>query len=204
MAHRPQTARMTTGGCLPRTSNHQPPPPPQFVPVPVINHQPPPPQVDAPIADPSVHVTPPVIPFIPIPSAPQLAFQLTAADLKAAQQRMDELMPLAKKKNQAVTKLIIKHYGAEMEALAHLPMEATSPPAESLDNFKLVNAYSRSCFASALVDDTWEDWVDNYYQIFGQSVSISTLEWDCHDEEMRRIDNAVPIVFGDFWFDKYI
>ena len=195
----PQTARMSSGGRKPKIPQPQLSPPAQVVPA------------DASQLESSpVHNTP-----IPINSTPQPPFQPTAADYQVSRDRAKELILLAIKKNSAVTKLIIDRYQAEVEALARLPMEATSPP---LDNYMSLDGYLRKYEArwyyaihqhalgllTALVDVTWECRVDGYYRVFGESFALSDIEWHCHEEELRKIDNAVPDVFGDLWCDKYL
>lgn len=193
MPHQPrrtQTARMSSGGRKPKARTAQPAPPAQI------------PSADASDPDSSPnHNTASSIP--PINPTRQSTFR---TDFLAARARVKELVPLAKKKNPALTELIVERFNAEREALERLPMETTSDAHVDEHNARWHYAILQQTISKliSVVDIIWENRFEDYYTIFGDRFCVEEMTSHCHDLEMISIINAVPDVFGDLLSDKYL
>lgn len=55
---------------------------------------------------------------------------------------------------------------------------------------------------TALVHDTWPDRVAYYGKVFANVLDSDTITEVVHDMVIWRIQNSVPDVFGDNWFDE--
>lgn len=143
---------------------------------------------------------------------------ITAAAWDELQSRADLLLPLAREKNPEVTARLMARYRAEVEVLACLPLEDNSSGMTSSCGFVAADAYlkchdPKSYHAiqqqtlsqlAALVHNTWPDRVDHYLKIFPDVLDSDSITEVIHDMVIWRIQNAVPDVFGDNWFDDEV
>lgn len=141
---------------------------------------------------------------------------ISDAAWKELQSRADFLIPIAMKKNPEVTTRLMDRYRAEIEVVACLPLgDGTSGIASSC-SFAAADAYlkrhdSESYYAirqqtlaqlAALVHHTWPERVAHYSKIFADVLDSDTIAEVVHDMAIWRIQNSVPDVFGDNWFDE--
>ncbi|KAE9398085.1 hypothetical protein BT96DRAFT_940485 [Gymnopus androsaceus JB14] len=184
-----QTARMSSGGRKPKI---------------VTARVAPPAQVDAGgLESFPLHNTASSISSIPINPTRQSTFR---DDFIAARARVVELVPLAKEKNPAVTRMIVDRFNAEREALELLPVEATSDSLVDghITRWRYAILQQTLSKLISVVDNVWENRVEDYYTIFGERFCLEEMTCHCDELEIIRIVNAVPDVFGDLYGDKYL
>ncbi|KAE9386055.1 hypothetical protein BT96DRAFT_1006454 [Gymnopus androsaceus JB14] len=133
-----------------------------------------------------IHNTTSSIP--PINSTRQSTF---CTDFLAARTRVKELVPLAKKKNPVLTKLIMEHFNAKREALERLPMETMSDAHVDEHNARWHYAILQQTISKLIpvVDIIWENWFEDYYMIFGDRFCVEEMTSHC---PMISIINTVP------------
>ncbi|KAE9393536.1 hypothetical protein BT96DRAFT_999401 [Gymnopus androsaceus JB14] len=150
-----------------------------------------------------LHNTASSISSIPINHTHQSTFR---DNFIAARARVVELVPLAKEKNPAVTRLIVDHFNAEREALELLPVEATSDSLVDghITRWRYAILQQTLSKLISVVDNVWENRVEDYYTIFGERFCLEEMTCHCDELEIIRIVNAVPDVFGDLYGDKYL
>ncbi|KAE9392158.1 hypothetical protein BT96DRAFT_944870 [Gymnopus androsaceus JB14] len=149
-----------------------------------------------------LHNTASSISSIPINPTRQSTFR---DDFIAARARVVELVPLAKEKNPAVTRLIVDRFNAEREALELLPVEATSDSLDGhISRWRYAILQQTLSKLISVVDNVWENRVEDYYTIFGERFCLEEMTRHCDKLEIIRIVNAVPNVFGDLYGDKYL